>query len=198
MTDRYTIRPLTDEARTRMTRRATEASPFRASWSSTTSLLTHELAAIRARDIVLMLDIDESDLRLDLSALRSRTTPRSPAVALALSSPTKGDLLFGCNRFRDHQDNVRAIALSLEALRKVERFGMVQSNEPYVGWAVLPPVDEDWVTILAEWSGLTPAAVRVDPQAAYRLAAVATHPDKGGAARDFVAVKGAYARSQGS
>jgi hypothetical protein len=38
----------------------------------------------------------------------------------------------------DWQHNVRAIALGLEALRKVDRYGITRRGEQYAGWKALP------------------------------------------------------------
>jgi hypothetical protein len=37
------------------------------------------------------------------------------------------------------QDNLRAVALGLEALRRVERYGIAQRGEQYAGWRRADP-----------------------------------------------------------
>jgi hypothetical protein len=191
------VRPLTEDVRARMPRRATESSPFRSSWSQTEMLLMHELAAIRSREAVLMLDITSADLRAD-GGIRSTAKPVSPGAALSIVSATKGNLLFVCGRFRSWQDNIRAIALGLEALRKIDRYGIVSTDEQYRGWQALGPgaEDEPWVIVLMAHSGWTAAAVKADPDEAYRQAVKATHPDAGGDPADFRAVKRAHDQSR--
>jgi hypothetical protein len=44
---------------------------------------------------------------------------------------------FAVDMFPSWQDNLRAIALGLEALRKVERYGIANRGEQYAGWAQL-------------------------------------------------------------
>ncbi len=192
MSRRLIVRPIPDDVRMRMPR-ATESSPFRSSWGQTETLLLHELAALRSRESVLMLDVDEGDLRLD-GTLRASAKPTAPGAALAVASATKGNLLFVCGRFRSWQDNIRAIALGLEALRKIDRYGIVNTDEQYRGWqAIAAAASEDgWVIVLSEFSGMTPQAVRAEPDEAYRRAAMATHPDVGGNSEDFRAVKNAH------
>ena len=49
-----------------------------------------------------------------------------------------GPLLFVCGRFTTWQDNLRAIAKTMEALRAVKRWGATQSDEQYTGFRALP------------------------------------------------------------
>lgn len=44
---------------------------------------------------------------------------------------------FAVDTFVHWQDNLRAIALGMEALRKVARYGIVKGNEQYSGWKQL-------------------------------------------------------------
>lgn len=87
--------------------------------------------------------------------------------------------------------------LGLEALRKVERYGIVQSDEQYRGWQALPPgtpmptakmtVDAalEVLRIAADW---TCGPDYDDPHAirqAYRHGARHLHPDAGGDPEQF-------------
>lgn len=44
---------------------------------------------------------------------------------------------FAVDTYTTWQDNLRAIALGLEALRKVERYGITRGTEQYTGWKML-------------------------------------------------------------
>jgi hypothetical protein len=44
---------------------------------------------------------------------------------------------FAVDKFATWQDNLRAIALGLEALRKVDRYGITKNSEQYTGWKQL-------------------------------------------------------------
>jgi hypothetical protein len=190
----WTYRPIPPEVRARM-KRPTEPSPFTASWSSTSTLLDHEAKALNAKDRIIMLDVTEADVRLD-GMLRSSARPTFDGVAVAVTG-SKGPLLFACSRFRGWQNNVRGIALGMESLRKLERYGIVNTDEQYRGWQALPPATPPtWADVLAGYSGWTVAAVRVDPLNAYRVAARATHPDTGGTDAAFQAVNDAYQQSR--
>ena len=193
---RYALRPLTPQARARIAGRGTEMAPFRSTWSSTEDLLERELRMLRATTIVLLIDVTETDIRLD-GKLRANARPLSPAVAVQFDTARKGSLLIGCGRYRHWQDNVRAIALGLEALRKVERYGIVRSAEQYEGWRALPEgsrvtvltdIDRAW-GLIAGVAGVSVDAARNDPRTAYRTALKRAHPDNGGTAARFRAVQ---------
>jgi hypothetical protein len=113
-------------------------SQFKASWNTTLDQLEYELKRLRASDIVIQReDVILSDIRND-GQIRGthREDKTRPGVILAFSSP-KGSLSFPCDRYTSWRDNVRAIALALEALRAVDRYGVTRGNEQYTGWARL-------------------------------------------------------------
>lgn len=118
-------------------------SQFASSWSNTVDLLERELEAIRAKNVVIQADCDRSELRLD-GQLRSNAKLRGPGIVLSFETP-KGALSFPCDTFSfpcdtftEWQANVRGIALSLEALRSVDRYGVTRNSEQYKGWNALP------------------------------------------------------------
>jgi hypothetical protein len=135
---RYTVRPISD--RTAFTG-AHEYSPFRTNWADTLQLLDRELTALKAAEIVIEVDVaGEGQIRLD-GMLRSDAKVLSPAVRIAFDS-RHGPLTYATDRYtsryyndpEDWKQNVRAIALGLEALRKVDRYGITKRGEQYAGW----------------------------------------------------------------
>lgn len=188
---RYVTRPLTIEARTRLRGVVPVRGPFSATWRQTMQLLEAELRHLGVRDeFVMQIDVDERDHRLD-GGLRANARPASPAVAISVERTGKPSLLFVCGKFTDWQENVRAIALGLEALRKVARYGIVQAEEQYTGFGALPPgvamptakmsVEEAAQLLIDEtlWAGpLIGDDLAV--QSAYRRAVKLHHPDVGG------------------
>lgn len=107
-----------------------------ADYNSTLALLEHELRMIGAETAVLMVDATERDCRID-GQLRADARPASPRVILAFDSE-HGPLKYHCDRFETWQTNLRAIAHGLEALRKVERYGIGSRGEQYRGFTALP------------------------------------------------------------
>lgn len=188
---RYTVRPISDRtAFTGEHRRST----FQSSWTSTLVLLDHELRQIDGHDIVLEMDVAERDIRID-GQVRANARPASPAVRLAFES-THGPLTYGTDAFTAWQDNVRAIALGLEALRKVDRYGIARRGEQYAGWKALPAgrampashmTRDEALGVLGDWgqrrSALPPVPVEhINPVMdvlvrLHRAARRAAHPD---------------------
>lgn len=179
-----TVRPISD--RTRFTGRH-RRSPFGASWSATERLLFAEVRNLHGRDLVLEIDVTESDIRLD-GWIRANARPSTPAVRVAFESD-HGPLTYATDRFTSWQDNVRAIALGLEALRKVDRYGISQHGEQYQGWKALPAgrampashmTTEEACRILSDLSGvtITPGESTQSVRARLRTAQAAVHPDR--------------------
>ena len=144
MTLAYTVRPISDRAPFRGEH---ENSAFTTTWSATLALLDRELTALRAEHVVFEVDVPERGIRID-GQLRADARAASPAVRVAFDSKF-GPLQYSTDRFvrpswrrggmqQDWQHNVRAIALGLEALRQVDRYGISRRGEQYSGWKALP------------------------------------------------------------
>ena len=155
-------------------------SPFRAPYQDTIDLLEREARMLGARQVVVELAITESDLRLDGQPY-ANTRPRHPGVTVAFDSH-HGPLKYTADKFATWTENLRAIALGLEALRKVDRYGVTSRGEQYAGWKALPagssPDVERGRDLIQRYGSVT-AALK------------ATHPDVGGDEVDFLAVQAA-------
>lgn len=157
--------------------RSRRRSPFEASLSATQDLLTRELRALNARTVVIQLAIGEIDLRND-GLPRASARPEHPGVILSLDSPY-GPLSYPCDTFTDWQSNLRAIALALEALRKVDRYGVTKNGEQYTGWRQIEGRTPTGPMTVAE------ARAFMAQHGDYRTAARKLHPDTGGSAEEF-------------
>jgi len=118
----------------------TRYSPFKAPWPRTVALLAKELAAHDARRVVLEVDLREQDIRQD-GLPRADRSARTPGIVLsftAMAVAGQPELRYEIATFTDWKDNVRAIALGLEALRAVDRYGVTRRGEQYAGWKMLP------------------------------------------------------------
>lgn len=138
----YTTRPLSNRLWLRTGPR--KNSQFSASWSSTLNLLDRELGYLDADHVVIGMDIDESEIRLD-GRPRASAHPRTPAVEIAFDSKY-GPLIYRCDEYTAGyrgeradawQHNVRAIALTLEALRAVDRYAASAKGEQYRGYRAI-------------------------------------------------------------
>jgi hypothetical protein len=115
-------------------------SPFSAGWTSTIELLAKELRAHGATNVVLEIDFDERNIRLD-GLPRADRSARTPGIVLsfqAMRVPGRPNLRYEVGTFSNWQDNLRAVALGLEALRAVDRHGVTKRGEQYAGWKALP------------------------------------------------------------
>lgn len=175
-------------------------SPFRSGWDETVTLLLREGKAIERlglyeSTVVIEVDVPEGMVRQD-GMLHRQATVRSPRVAVNIDS-VHGALRYICDRFTgrawgtgsrdDWRVNVRAVALGLEAQRKLERYGIVsRAGQQYTGWAQLGsgipmgaagPMDVPTAQQLLKVNG---AASPSDVRAAYHAAVKAHHPDTDG------------------
>lgn len=175
-----------------------KSSPFRATYSDTLSQLDHELRQLRARAVVIQADLDPRDIRLD-GLLRAHARPRSPGIVLSFEVNGES-FMYPCDTYRHWQDNLRAIVLTLEKLRAVDRYGVSKHGEQYRGWKALPEnVDErvtpeDAAVVLLRTAGEAAEAgdvdrVLIDSEYRRKLgrrALAMAHPDRqGGTAAHF-------------
>jgi NAD-dependent oxidoreductase involved in siderophore biosynthesis len=149
-------------------------------------LLRREAEFLGATYLVVQVDADPSDIRLD-GMLRVRARVGFPGVRVSLDS-TWGPLTYATDAYEDWRKNVHAIALSMQALRAVDRYGVSRGGEQYKGWTALE-MEPSQVAVdhaahlLATLGASDPAQVRRDPatcRRAYLRAARTYHPDVGG------------------
>lgn len=180
-----------------------EYTSFKASWTATWQLLAREVEhlapdAVLDPEVVVQLALRDRDLRLD-GWIRADARPEHPGVIVSFSSK-HGPLRYHTDRFTNRgwsgylpgwQSNVRAIALGLEALRRVDRYGIAQAGEQYRGWNALPAgramgaamTVEQAAQLLADAAGTSGLAGSDDPEvihSAWRRASRTAHPDAGG------------------
>ena len=116
--------------------------PFGAPYQSTLHTLQTELRHLRATSAHLQVDAAPGQVRND-GQLRASAKVEHPGVILTIDTPAHGVLVYPCDEFRGFyntpgwQQNLRAIALGLEALRKVERYGIAARGQQYAGFAAL-------------------------------------------------------------
>jgi hypothetical protein len=124
-------------ARTLDHRRA--RSKFATPYAKTLTLLEREIRQLGGRDILLQTFHPPADIKLDGWPRASANRPRDPGVIVTFANSKRETLSFPCDRYTQWEDNLRAIALSLEALRTVDRYGVTRTGEQYRGFAALPP-----------------------------------------------------------
>lgn len=193
----YQFRPISQwpgqmhHARSR--RRAT----FKADYNSTLRLLQRELEHLGASKVVIEAAFPENAIRLDGRLREGCRPPEHPGIILSFQS-NLGPLRYPCDTFDDWRANLRAIALGLEALRRVDRYGVTRRGEQYSGWKQLPSAVTAAMTVeqaaevlvrLAMCDNRDTSFVMKSAkcmQECYRTACKATHPDlNGGKDDDF-------------
>ena len=190
--ERYRIRPLgawTDP----VTGDRKSSGVFQASWDDTLAFLRDEVIKLDGQfPIVIQIDVTEIDVRQD-GMLRSRAqVGPHPGVIVSFQSRF-GPLRYATDAYEQRwhgallgwQANVRAIALALEALRAVDRYGVSKRGQQYTGWKALPAgngaafASADaalrWMAEMDDADAL-PENARI----IYRNLARRMHPDKGG------------------
>ena len=173
-----------------------QRSRFGSTLSTTVAQLGLELRQLNAKNIILELDLRDRDVRMD-GYPRADAKPGSPAVVLSFDSK-HGPLRYATGEYEDWRDNLRAIALSMEALRAVDRYGVSKRGEQYRGWKALMPSSDPADAIVTKeqaWRVLTDAAgVPIDSSPSLngigksevvRRALFNTHPDRGGDPDEF-------------
>jgi hypothetical protein len=142
---KVTIEPLSEWMFPKAERRS--YSKFSTSYEGTLDELRRELDAVGAHrhgTAVLQIVTTRGNLRRD-GLLRAGAKIEHPGVALSFVSD-HGPLTFHCDRYHVYSTsrqgpawhhNLRAVVLTLEALRAVERYGAVQSGQQYRGFLAI-------------------------------------------------------------
>lgn len=132
--------------------------------------LQRELDLLGARGPILSSNIE---LRLD-GQPRSGIEPNDPGIAVYFTLKGK-QLCMPCDKWDRVADNIAAIAAHIDAIRRIERYGVQSVEEAFAGFVALPP-PLSWRQIL----GVADGADAKVCEAAYRALARQHHPDNGG------------------
>lgn len=179
---------------------------FKAPHGDTLAKLRYELEVIGADEALIEVAVRPQDILRDGAGLRANApNPSQPGVSLTVRGET-GVRVFATDVCETWQHNLRSIALGLEALRAVSRYGITPRGEQYAGFLAIEsgrPVGmtaEDAARLIVEKSdsvGVTPSLIasalrsREVRRMLYRQAARNTHPDTGGDPAAFARVQDA-------
>lgn len=173
-----------------------QRAPFKAHATRLWDLLERELVRVNARDVSLFGYWRQKDFKRD-GGVYADARPTEPGIILEFVKG-KDRMRFQCDKFPVWLDNVDAIGRSLEALRMMDRYG-VMAGQQYEGFKALPskatdtPTSEEALETIARAARCTPASIRIDGEAmaqAIRVAKRNAHPDyRGGTAAEFQRVQ---------
>ena len=112
------------------------ASRWDTTWPAMLDTLEREIAYLEAHDIIIEAALERSEIRND-GWPYSSANPRHQGIRISFESK-RGPMVFECGTYRDWQQNVHAIGLTLQRLRLVDEYGAT-SGQQYRGFAALPP-----------------------------------------------------------
>lgn len=188
--------------------------PFKSGATETMRLLDRELRMVAAESPVVQLALGLGGFTQD-GRPYVNARPTHPGVIVSFSKPVrlagesrprKVPLAFPADRYTTWESNLRAVAIALEDLRRIDRYGVTQSSEQYTGFKSLPGplhhmptmTTDEAATFVARTAAplvdqITDANTRVKATATgasavlldrgvydalYRLAAKRLHPDR--------------------
>jgi hypothetical protein len=165
-----TIRPFDGPAPEPAWKRSAFGAPFHVTLHD----LSRELRMLEAKNVVLECAFQERDIRVD-GLPRADRNPSHPGIRIAFDSK-HGPLRYETAEYDRWTHNLRAIGLSMNALRAVDRYGVSKRGEQYRGWRAIAMTssDDSLATplhareFLEQWGGDVKRAIRE------------THPDAGG------------------
>lgn len=159
---------------------------FKTAFAKARDNIVAEVSRMGGRNAIISTNIE---LRRDGLPYASFTQPADPGVALYFTYKGK-QMCFACDRYRNAQDNMHAISLTISALRGIARWGTGDMMEAaFSGFMALPaPKMEDEPH---EILGVERNAARSEIEYAYKRLAAQHHPDKGGSTDQMARINAA-------
>lgn len=169
-----------------------EASAFKVTLGVARDELFAEIGRLGAYQVVVSSNVP---LRQDGKPYASTPKLDDPGVAAYFNHKGRA-MCFACDRWSKVEDNMRAIAKTIDALRGIARWGTGDMLEAaFTGFVALPAPDakRDWWEVL----GVQRNASADEARAAFRRLASEHHPDRpSGDAKRMAEVNEAWAKAQ--
>lgn len=128
-------------------------------------------------------DVEERHIRQD-GQLYATARAASPGVIVSGTHRRLGHLRWANDRYASMEENVRAVALTIQYLRAVDRYGCVRDSEQFTGFKALPEKASESMSraaalaIFAKHAGFAvPDEQPATLVRAYRSARARSHPD---------------------
>jgi hypothetical protein len=154
-------------------------SRFKVQFARSRDDLLRSLALLGGTGVIISSNLP---LRQDGLPYANCSEPVDPGVAIYFDRRIKGErkpYTIACDTYRKTGENLRAILVTVEALRDIDRHGAsTMLEQAFAGFAALPAAGDVkpwWITLgVAEYA--TSEVIR----AAYRELTLIHHPDRGG------------------
>lgn len=156
--------------------------PFTSTRDQARRRLTDELRKMGARYVVISTDVP---LRNDGEMRASAREPDDPGVAAYFDYHGE-TCVIACDRWELLRENLHALALTVAALRGLDRWGATTLAKRAIqgSFARLPPVGHDWRSVLGFGPNDAPGLDEV--KARYRTLARDAHPDRSGSPHEMM------------
>jgi hypothetical protein len=174
-----------------------QVAPFSAGWTTTINELQRVLDGLHCTNIVISSNMKA---RIDgMPNVQARNNVLDAGVALYFSR-NNAEVCIPCDKFNTVDGNLRAIGLTLEYIRRMEKYGTSQMvDAAFRGFTALPasipmgPPSRPWHEVLE----VLPTSPHPVIRAAYRTLSGKYHPDNGetGNSAKFAEVQRAYKES---
>lgn len=166
---------------------------FKQSFTGARDFLFAELHRMEATNCILSTNLQ---LRRDGLPLANQRNPEDAGAAVYFSYKKRG-MVFACDRYARIEHNIYAIALTIEALRGIERWGASDMMErAFTGFTALPASTQtrSWRFVLGlpDFGDVTRQMVEEHFRARIRFC----HPDTGGSHEAMIELNSAREQGQ--
>jgi hypothetical protein len=145
--------------------------------------LDRELRLLGATDELLSTNVVT---RLDGQPRSGQPEPADPGAAVYFKLKRQ-DRCLACDTWDRVADNIAAIAQHIDAIRRIDRYGVGTIEQAFAGYASLPSGVQSWWDVL----GVNAHATLDEVEEAFRRLAKSAHPDVGGSHERMAALTGA-------
>lgn len=115
------------------------------------------------------------ELRLDGRPRSGQRDPDDPGASVYFKL-NGADRCLACDKWDRVADNIAALAAHIDALRRIDRYGVGGIDQAFRGYTALQPATTEWWLVLGVPKDATVAQI----EAAFLTGAKTHHPDRGG------------------
>lgn len=167
----------------RVTAGMRRAAPYKTSLDTAVKELVADLGRMGAKDVTI-----SSNVRVTLGSKVSESEVRDPGVAVYWTHKDGSPRVMACDHWQRLRDNVRAVGLTIAAIRQIERCGATGLMDRALdGFKALPEALDCWQLLRVRHG-----ASRDEVTSSFRQLAATHHPDRGGNPDAFAALTAAY------